>query len=82
MHSNQLTHPLLLISSHVSNFTTFLLKADSHCTRLRLEVPINQWCHLHSIKSRNRFNFYVASMVYIGLLVAGAELELNTWGGT
>ena len=42
------------------NFLVFLpLKADSHCTRLWPEVPINQWCRLRNVKSWNHFNFYV-----------------------
>ena len=45
------------------------LKADSHCTCLRPEVPINQWCRLRNVKSWNHFNFYDASTVYIGLPV-------------
>ena len=26
------------------------VKAHSHCTRLRPEVPINQWCRLRNVK--------------------------------
>ena len=45
------------------------VKAHSHCTRLRPEVPINKGCHLRNVKSWNHFNFYDTSMVYIGLPV-------------
>ena len=41
------------------------VKAHSHCTRLRPEVPINKGCRLHNVKSWNHFHFYDVSMVFI-----------------
>ena len=60
----------IMNNKHENNGTIIKnIKASSHCTRLRPEVPINQWCRLRNVKSWNHFNFYDASTVYIGLPV-------------
>ena len=57
------------------------VKAHSHCTHLRPEVPINKGCHLRNIKSWNHFNFYDTSMVYIGLPVITRCSTSAVWIG-
>ena len=68
--------PMFTVFTYVYHF-----KARSHCTRLRPEVPINQWCRLRNVKSWNQFNFYDASTVHIGLPVVTRCATSAVWIG-